>query len=81
MGSRFEFCTPCTDLHNCSARFRIDDKNERNYLHARLNWKRKSFTAQYKEGASSLTADALSFFCASQILIPSGILEETPFAP
>jgi hypothetical protein len=40
----------------------IDDKNVKNYLRARLNRKRKTFTAQFRENASSLTADAPSFF-------------------
>ncbi len=74
------FCTPVHRFSQAQTEISIDHKNKKNYRYARLNRERKSFAAQFIEGAKSRTADAPSFFCASQILIRSGMLEDAPIA-
>ena len=49
----FDFCTPIHRSSQAESDNSIDDKNEKNYLPARLNRKAKSFTAQFKEGAKA----------------------------
>jgi hypothetical protein len=68
---RFGFCTPVHRFSQPQIGISIDAKNEKNYLHARLNRKPKSFAAQFKEGAKSLTAGCALIFCASRIFIRS----------